>query len=210
MINQTSGTKTNFNRPSSLLFPEQANPTKTEEAPAAGQVKSALRTRTVRRSAHTFQVPTMSNLQQEAAHAAVEASANSSPQKAKKRRARREPAVLTDDLRLKRLHEEFKAHYVQPPINQIPYNKNMARKFDSTTDETEAVRRRRKRQAEASMVCRDRIKFVNEFVRMEQERLESELHASIQELLEAENAMNAIYKKTKKPVVSWKDYWNDN
>lgn len=126
--------------------------------------------------------------------------------KSKARRPRKRPSP--NDVKVKRLHEEYKKRYVQPPIDQIPYNKRMARKFASTVDQTPEEKGRRNRQADASRVSRDRMKFVDRCVAAEHAQLEAELISCMRELLIAENCVDEYCHENGMEMIDWKNLWD--
>lgn len=126
-----------------------------------------------------------------------------------KTKIRRRKQVSINDHKVKALREEYKKGYVQPPLKDIPYNKNMARQFESTKDLTAEERVRRDRQALASRVSRDRLKFVDDCVEKEHAALEDELMNSLMELLIAEELADQYCISNGMEPTDWNKMWND-
>lgn len=163
---------------------------------AAGSINPSIRKN--RRKMRIFYLPKVTY-----APAPAEATAAGQP---KARRPRKRPSP--NDVKVKRLHEEYKKRYVQPPIDQIPYNKRMARKFASTVDQTPEEKGRRDRQADASRVSRDRMKFVDRCVAAEHAQLEAELLSCMRELLIAENCVDEYCQENGMEAIDWKILWD--
>lgn len=100
-----------------------------------------------------------------------------SDQKMRKRRAK--IVQKKQDAAVKALENEMKSYYVPPPIDQLPYNGNMARQYASSTNETEEQRTKRNQQALNSRISRHRQHFVHARIREERMRLENELLSMI-------------------------------
>lgn len=124
---------------------------------------------------------------------------------ASKRRVKAKAGPLATALNA--LRNEFKTRYVPTSLDQIPYNKNMVRNFSSTKHQTEEQRIKRKCQADASRVSRDRIKFIDGCVRKEHERLEQEMFQLMIELRQTEQEVNALRKKKKRMPIDWSAKW---
>lgn len=128
--------------------------------------------------------------------------------KSRNRRPRKQASL--NDNKVKDLHEEYKKRYVQPPIEKIPYNKRMARKFASTENQTDEEKGRRGRQADASRISRDRMKFVDKRVAEEHAKLEDELINCLRELLIAEDCVDQYCQKNGKELIDWKKFWEND
>lgn len=181
----------------------QTFPTKIKKVTEVDQIRAGPTARANRRHIRVFVLPPMAVM-----HAEAKAEAAAAATGAPKRRAAIKANAGPHDAALKALRNEFKAYYIQPSLDQIPYNKNMARNFSSTEDQSEEQRIKRKGQANASRVSRDRMKFVDEHVRMERERLERELIQLMIELQQSEQQVNALCKKKKKMPIKWSTKWD--
>lgn len=124
-----------------------------------------------------------------------------------KRRSRKPAELNQNEVRLKELRSHFKEMYVQPPLDQIPYNRNMARQFNRPENETVEQMQQRQRQKEMSRISRDRLKYVDEMIRQESEKLQKEMLNVLVQLHTAEQVLNACNKKRKRPAIDWKATW---
>lgn len=105
---------------------------------------------------------------------------------------------------VKALANEMKQFYVQPPIDMIPYNKNMVRTYANTENLTEEQLAKRHKQAISSRISRDRLRFVDDCIRVERDRCEKELYELMEKLLIKQDAIDALLVDKKMP---WGDVW---
>lgn len=126
---------------------------------------------------------------------------------AKTKPRRRDPKSIA--ARVLALRNEYKKLYVRPPIDEIPYNKNMVRQFAFNQPETVEQRLRRNRSSESSRYSRHCAKFIDSCVLAEKERLETELLANLKLLLVEEDRINTHLVTNGMPTIEFDQMWKD-
>lgn len=109
---------------------------------------------------------------------------------------------------LQKLEDEYKEEYVRP--NYVPYNRNMARQFPRSQDESEEEQKRKRDQAEASRLSRDKNKYFR--VRMEQDikMLTRVLRDHMARLVNVECYANEMLQTQGIRPVDWANVWDDD
>lgn len=121
------------------------------------------------------------------------------------RRRRQDPKSIS--ARVLALRNEYKKLYVRPPIDEIPYNKNMVRQFAFNKPETVEQRLQRNRSSESSRYSRHCAKFIDNCVLKEKKQLETQLLAYIKELLVEEARINEQLVASGQPPIEFDQIW---
>lgn len=106
-----------------------------------------------------------------------------------------------------KLEEQYKRDYVK---RDVPYNKNMVRRFQQNGKESCNVRVRKNIQAESSRVSRDKNKFMRMRLDEDNEKLKSILGDRIERLVNVECYVNDFLVKNDQPSIDWRNGWNDD
>lgn len=114
---------------------------------------------------------------------------------------------LTIQQQTQQLEDEYKEEYIKP--DRVPYNKNMARQFPSAQAHTLEELKKKRNQAEASRLSRDRNKYYRSRMEQDIEILTKVLEGHMKRLANIENFTNDFFKRNNLPPFDWTNVWSD-
>lgn len=109
---------------------------------------------------------------------------------------------------MQKIEDEYKDDYIRP--NLVPYNQNMARQFTCNKYESEEEQQKKREQAEASRLSRDKNKFFRHRMKMDIHMLTNLLHENAGRLVNLECFANEILKTSGLPPIDWAEVWDDD
>lgn len=106
------------------------------------------------------------------------------------------------------IEEKYKKDYVKP--ESVPYNRNMARQFPKSDEESREQRVRKCVQAETSRVSRDKNKYMRLRIEEDNDKLKAMLRHHCKRLMNLEGYVNEVLVKNGKPPIDWQNVWEDD